>query len=224
MPSTHSSSIAFFGVYLALCILLLPVHPRVSAFLPGYSLISDPTEYSSSSPGWLGDGVMRARRPLDDDRDRSWQEIVGTGSRFIFAMTALACAGAVMWSRVRLGHHTPNQVLAGATLGCLVAAAWFFFWVGLPSPSSSRIPSLDDNTTDAGERKMVIGGLKDTGEAVERAAEDAAYVLLEAWQTRDGGLAWDGVGRPALQGLRSFVGAARHDHRPRPDPRLHGLG
>ncbi|KAI8352143.1 phosphatidic acid phosphatase type 2/haloperoxidase, partial [Choanephora cucurbitarum] len=35
---------------------------------------------------------------------------------------------AVIWSRVRLGHHTPTQVIAGTCLGYLCAMISFYGW------------------------------------------------------------------------------------------------
>ncbi|KAN0060200.1 hypothetical protein ACQY0O_007529 [Thecaphora frezii] len=38
---------------------------------------------------------------------------------------------AVMWSRVRLGVHTPAQTVAGAALGVVKAGLWFTAWYGV---------------------------------------------------------------------------------------------
>lgn len=95
MPSTHSSSISFFGVYLSLCISQLKPHPR---FLPN----------------------LLSRR--DDTEDLS------PFVRFVLTTAVLYGAASVMWSRVRLTHHTPAQVVAGAAVGSSMAIACFILW------------------------------------------------------------------------------------------------
>ena len=205
MPSTHSSSIAFFGTYLALCMLMLPIHPRVSAILPGYGLIHSVEALALAFE--QGGAAQQAVRTTWQERrrGRGWKDAVGEGTRASFAMLVLATAGAVMWSRVRLGHHTRAQVIAGASLGTLVAVGWFFAWIGFEPPTAATQYVPDRWLQDEGS--TAVAGLKGTGGLVERAAEDAVFTLLEAWQLRDYRIAWDGVARPALHGLQAFVGA-----------------
>lgn len=208
MPSTHSSSIAFFGVYLALCLLLLPIHPRVSAILPGYGLVHsvEALAYAVEQGRAAPQGVRTTLQ--ERTRGEGWKDAVGEGTRAGFAGFVLLSAAAVMWSRIRLGYHTKAQVIAGASLGSLVAIGWFFLWTGFTVPTD-LVPYLpsewlrSESGSTAGD--VVLGGAKDTGALVERAAEDAVYVLLEAWQRRDVRIAWDGVARPAVQGLRALV-------------------
>lgn len=46
-------------------------------------------------------------------------------------VVALALSSAIGWSRVRISHHTPSQVLAGQLVGCAVYLARVFFLLGL---------------------------------------------------------------------------------------------
>lgn len=154
MPSTHSSSIAFFGTYLSLSTLLLPLHPRVTSLLPFWSAL-----------GELGQQTTRVA----------------------LAEVWLAGAGAVCWSRVRLGHHTPAQVLVGATLGSAVAVVWLSLWVGLKEVGVVREVE--------GMPGWLWGGFKEQGIIWERAVEDAIFAAVEAWE---------GGGWEALKALRGF--------------------
>jgi dolichyldiphosphatase len=45
--------------------------------------------------------------------------------RLGLSLAAVACAGAVAWSRIYLNYHTPKQVLVGCGAGALSAVAWF---------------------------------------------------------------------------------------------------
>jgi dolichyldiphosphatase len=82
MPSSHSTAISFFAVYLQ-CVA---------------------TQYIS-----VGSGT----------------ELMTAGLLlFLFHWFALG----VMWSRVRLGHHTRSQVLAGMALGGISAFLSFVIW------------------------------------------------------------------------------------------------
>lgn len=152
MPSTHSSSIAFFGTYLSLSSLLLPRHPRVTDLLPFWS-----------SLGELGQQTTR----------------VGLAGVWI------AGAGTVCWSRVRLGHHTPAQVLVGATLGSAVAVVWLSLWVGLKEVGVLREME--------GMPGWLWDGFKEQGILWERAVEDAIFAAVE-----------EGGGWQALKALRGF--------------------
>jgi membrane-associated phospholipid phosphatase len=82
MPSSHSTAISFFVVYLQ-CV------------ATPYILIASEMELVTA-------GLML----------------------LLFHWFALG----VMWSRVRLGHHTQSQVLAGMTLGGVCALLSFTMW------------------------------------------------------------------------------------------------
>ncbi|GAA96976.1 uncharacterized protein L969DRAFT_96866 [Mixia osmundae IAM 14324] len=105
MPSTHSSSMAFIGVYLALCFMLLEIHPRARMIIPG---------------------ANHAAQQLHGDK----RALFGQSSRLLFAAVSLLLAVSVCWSRVRLDYHTKEQVLAGAALGTTVACLAFAAWLG----------------------------------------------------------------------------------------------
>lgn len=121
----------------------------------------------------------RLQRLLDMARvpaEWSWLERAG------FSTLAIGFASSVWWSRVRLGHHTPAQVAAGAALGSTVALYFFGFWHGsnwLTSRNTllSHLPMLQTLTLN--------GGLREQGLLLERILEDAAVLCLEAWEAKN---------------------------------------
>ncbi|GAA5896706.1 hypothetical protein JCM6882_005015 [Rhodosporidiobolus microsporus] len=184
MPSTHSSSIAFFGTYLSLSSLLLPLHPRVTALLPFYDRFS--TLASTLGPG--------AAQPS------FWaKHFVGTAgqraTRVALAAFFLAGTASVCWSRVRLGHHTRAQVVVGAGLGSLVALGWMGLWLGADGLSTLSGRDLQRLVVEHGGAvgrqapEWVLSGVKEPAMVWERAAEDACWVLMEAWRERR----WEGL-------------------------------
>lgn len=46
----------------------------------------------------------------------------------IAPILAISTAATVCISRIRLGHHTIKQVVAGITVGILCGAVWFWWW------------------------------------------------------------------------------------------------
>ena len=125
MPSTHSSSIAFFGVYLSLCIWNIKPHHRL--LFRAFSRHGDRDDFS----------------PL---------------VRLLLTASVLYGSASVCWSRVRLTHHTPAQVIAGAAVGSLIALLAFWNW----------------QTNLATQWAPFAEG----------AVEDLLLVSLESWQTR----------------------------------------
>jgi dolichyldiphosphatase len=142
MPSTHSASITFMGVYLALISL---------AALDG----GDPQSLSPYPPS------SAAAHPL--------------AVRVAWALCSLGFAGAVCWSRVRLGHHTPAQVVVGSSLGALTAIVAFRVWFG-------------------GDGGVRWSGLRPPAARLEAALEDVCWIALEAWQSGD----WNALRRTLL--------------------------
>ncbi|GAA6046449.1 hypothetical protein JCM3770_004929 [Rhodotorula araucariae] len=188
MPSTHSSSIAFFGTYLSLSSLLLPLHPRVTSLLPFWDRFSTLAET-------LGPGAAQAS---------FWRYCAGAwgqrATRTVLALFFLGGTASVCWSRVRLGHHTRAQVVAGASLGALIALAWMSLWLGVDGWSAlagcNLGKALDGlGRVGAATPEWLLHGVKEPALVWERAAEDAAFVALEAWKERR----WD-----ALRELRNF--------------------
>ena len=109
MPSTHSTSISFFGTYLFALILLAPesirgVHPAFAHMLP----------------------FAHAHEPLPPFV--AWP----------LALTILVGAASVCWSRIYLGHHTVAQVCAGASLGTLCSAVALALWIGADQLGTER--------------------------------------------------------------------------------------
>ncbi|KAJ8294516.1 Lipid phosphate phosphatase gamma [Rhodotorula toruloides] len=183
MPSTHSSSIAFFGTYLSLSSLLLPLHPRVTSLLPFWNRFSN----------------LATTRGLGAAQKSFWRHMAGEWgqrvTRILLALCFLAGTASVCWSRVRLGHHTKAQVIAGASLGSTIALAWMTLWLGLDGWSTLSGKDLENVVAGfaGGAGKAVptwlIHGVKEPAIVWERAAEDAAFVALEAWETRR----WEGL-------------------------------
>lgn len=82
MPSSHSTAISFFAVYLQCA----------------------STQYISDAS--------------------KLELVIASLLLLLFHWFALG----VMWSRVRLGHHTQSQVIVGMTLGCVSALLAFSIW------------------------------------------------------------------------------------------------
>ncbi|GAC99493.1 hypothetical protein PHSY_007095 [Pseudozyma hubeiensis SY62] len=78
-------------------------------------------------------------------------------TRVWIALIGVVAPVLVMWSRVRLGVHTPSQTLAGACLGVTKACLWFTAWNGiqifLDTPSSQH---------DTASTSILRDGLKNT--------------------------------------------------------------
>src|SRR5687767_13745097 len=112
----------------------------------------------------------------------SWTE------RLLVAGLSATLALSVWWSRIRLGHHTKAQVIAGGALGSACAVVAFLLWHGslwledIPHVHLKGIPAT---------------GLQERGLVLERAVEDLAFVALDAWEQQ----------RPTLllQGLQKAV-------------------
>ncbi|KAI5476007.1 dolichyldiphosphatase [Pseudohyphozyma bogoriensis] len=145
MPSTHSSSIAFFGAYLALSTALLPLHPRIASLNPAQEQIMS----------------------LVDDQVGA---VLAKTTRGVIAAWWVIAAGTVCWSRVKLGHHTPAQVLAGASLGSVIAMMWLVLWIGVGEfvPQSVEVGWLRT-------------GVREQGMVWEHAVEDAIMLAVEAY-------------------------------------------
>ncbi|GAA5924381.1 hypothetical protein JCM1841_001683 [Sporobolomyces salmonicolor] len=193
MPSTHSSSIAFFGVYLSLSALLLPLHPRVTSLLPGWDRLSGPAVADA-----LGPGAAQGAFWPPPAAAGAWGQ---RATRVALAGLFLAGTASVCWSRVKLGHHTRPQVLAGASLGGTLALLWMSLWLGAAGWSSLSGKELERSLPSwlgaAGEGlpQLVVNGVKEPAMVWERAAEDAVFVAMEAWKERR----WE-----ALKELRRF--------------------
>lgn len=171
MPSTHSSSIAFFGTYLSLSSLLLPLHPRVTALLPFWD------RFAAATATALGPGAAQSS---------FWTYFAGAwgqrATRFGLAAFFLAGSASVCWSRVRLGHHTPAQVIAGASLGSAIALVWMSIWLGLDGWSTLLGRDLVGMASHAPIPQLLIDGVKVPALEFERAAEEAGSIALEAWR------------------------------------------
>lgn len=81
---------------------------------------------------------------------------------------------------MRLGHHTRAQVLAGISLGSAVALVWMLLWLGWDG--IGKLAGREFQTFGPG---WVNKGAQEQGKMLEAAAEDAAFLALEAWQQGD---------------------------------------
>ncbi|EGF97955.1 uncharacterized protein MELLADRAFT_46163 [Melampsora larici-populina 98AG31] len=177
MPSTHSSSISFFGIYLFLTSIFLPLHSRLIIFIQPF--VSSQT-------------ILNLLDQSDDPTQMPSNTSLHT-SQFIRTFVGigfLMVSGIVCWSRVRLGYHTPSQVIVGSLIGTILAITWFTLWIG-------TLTFNEIQSTSSSQRN----GLIEWGDHLERIAEDSTYLVLEAWQMRDGGLLWDSLIRPSLNSI-----------------------
>ncbi|KAM0788904.1 hypothetical protein ACM66B_002986 [Microbotryomycetes sp. NB124-2] len=173
MPSTHSSAISFFGTYLSLSSILLRLHPRVTSLVPWYDKWLSPL-----GPGQTFDQSVGFLT--------SWTRHYGERvTRTIMALAFLFGAASVCWSRVRLGHHTPAQVVAGVSLGSTVAIVWMALWLGTGEVEALTGCDLSVLTRMLPQATVLAAGIKSYGVVWERAFEDALFVGVEAWKDRD---------------------------------------
>ncbi|KAH9812249.1 PAP2 superfamily-domain-containing protein [Melampsora americana] len=178
MPSTHSSSISFFGIYLFLTSISLPIHRNLIGFL---------------KPILSSQSILILLDPQSDDSLHHLHLLQFI--RIWLGFSFLTFSGIVCWSRVRLGYHTPSQVIVGSLIGTLLAFTWFTLWIG-----NLRFNQL--HPISSSQRN----GLVEWGDHLERIAEDSSYLFLEAWQMRDGGLLWDSLIRPSLNSICLILG------------------
>lgn len=107
MPSSHAQFVAFWSLSLAL-FLLVRHRPRPRPRDDGR--VDGPDGHDQHD-----------QRDQHDHDAAPWSR----RARLAVSLAALALAALVAWSRVYLGYHSPRQVLAGALVGALCAAAWF---------------------------------------------------------------------------------------------------
>ncbi|MBW0512789.1 hypothetical protein O181_052504 [Austropuccinia psidii MF-1] len=125
MPSTHSSSISFFAVYLFLSCLLLPVHYKIrSAFSFNH--------HQFNQDHW----------PIIQKFKSDHWNTLEFLFRFLAGLGFVIMGGLVCWSRIKLGHHTPSQVVVGAMIGGTIA--WYtrdsgLIWDGLARPTLNEM-------------------------------------------------------------------------------------
>ncbi|SPO20427.1 uncharacterized protein UTRI_00827_B [Ustilago trichophora] len=93
-------------------------HSATISFMGTYIVLSSlllPLHPSLS----LGSSSLLGNAAASDNMTRIWIALVGVVAPVL-----------VMWSRVRLGVHTPAQTLVGAALGVAKACIWFTAWNG----------------------------------------------------------------------------------------------
>ncbi|CDW98737.1 hypothetical protein [Sporisorium scitamineum] len=83
----------------------------------------------------------------------------------------------VMWSRVRLGVHTPAQTWAGAALGVAKGCIWFTAWNG-----TDLVLGTESSSSNALSTWILHNGLKDTvGVRVDALIAQAEANSLQAF-------------------------------------------
>ncbi len=122
-----------------------PTPDRTISFMGTYIVLSSlilPLHPSISH----GSRLLGGHESASDGMVRIWLALFG------FVAPVL-----VMWSRVRLGVHTPAQTFVGAALGVVKACVWFTAWNGTTMVFGSASP------LDAASSSSVLqNGLKDT--------------------------------------------------------------
>ncbi|KAH8921024.1 hypothetical protein BT69DRAFT_1264915 [Atractiella rhizophila] len=116
MPSTHSSSVAFFATYITLTCLYFHLHPRLVRLIPIESLTRLRLLKFSPDAPIAASEINRTLIGVD------------VLSRTCIAVFTAGAGAAICWSRIYLGHHTPPQVVAGASLGSVIGVLWFVLW------------------------------------------------------------------------------------------------
>jgi len=219
MPSTHSSSITFYGVYLLLVCLLLPIHQKMTRLLPGtgigtggpeaavYTRVRNNQKDSFSS--WAHE-TQGEQATVESEEGLS--RLLNTMLRLLYGSTFILIAVVVCWSRIKLGHHTLKQVIAGASIGGMIGVAWFGIWTGFRMP---RMVVLDhyyyhyyraSPSSSLPEERPEILAIRGIGPYLEDAFSRLSLMLAEAWYMRDFGLIWDGLIRPSLNHIGFFLG------------------
>ncbi|KAA1075815.1 hypothetical protein PGT21_027483 [Puccinia graminis f. sp. tritici] len=216
MPSTHSSSITFYGIYLLLVCLLLPIHPKMASLLPGNGIAEGNTEgihtqtTSNNQKDFLSSWVntMGGEEGTFESLGDS-PSLLNVFLRLIYGSVFILIAVVVCWSRIKLGHHTHKQVIAGAGIGGFMGVIWFGIWTGFKfpkalllghyyyHPSSSPLSSIDRT------QLVTIRGI---GPYLEPAFSRISILFAEAWYMRDFGLVWDGLIRPTINQIGFFFG------------------
>lgn len=92
--------------------------------LPGYGMPSTHSQAIAFFAAYFQCVATAARNDDADGKGLSWLVVNGVT---LFAL-------AVLWSRVRLQHHTVAQVLVGGLLGILSALIWHFTWLTVFKP------------------------------------------------------------------------------------------
>lgn len=80
-----------------------------------------------------------------------------TMTRVWIALVGVVAPVTVMWSRVRLGVHTPAQTLVGAALGIANACIWFTAWNG-----THLLFGTGSTLDSAASTSLIHNGLKDS--------------------------------------------------------------
>lgn len=143
MPSTHSTALTFYWVYLLLMIpSLTPIVIRSLDSVSGplssiLALLPLPHSLSQEMSGVLGYPAIPPLGALVGGIPSLSVGRVLLGT----ALTGLWAAG--LWSRVELGYHTPQQVLGGAALGAVLAPAWALVWATNPAVRDVIQRSID---------------------------------------------------------------------------------
>lgn len=137
MPSSHAQFAFFWAV--ALGLFLLARHrpiPKAKG-----RLAAAPTTAGDGQNGGLQGGDSRVSQityyyryykdtpapltAITADIERFAHDPWSFAQRSLASFCALVLAGLVAWSRVYLGYHTPQQVLAGCLAGAVCAVGWF---------------------------------------------------------------------------------------------------
>ena len=101
-----------------------------------------------------------------------------SATRAWLTILAIGTPVTVMWSRVRLGVHTPAQTLAGAALGIFKGCLWFTLWNGTEKSLGIRLGDGQHGWTGA----ISAGGFAEhVGVPVDSFISSVESSLLRWW-------------------------------------------
>lgn len=154
----------------------------------------------SASIGFMGTylilaSLMLAPHPL---LTRFYQT---PANRVLSAILAGLLATSVWWSRIRLGHHTKAQVVAGGGLGSTMAVLAFAQWEG--STWLSQHTTLC-STLPAICSYISREGWKVVGHRLEDITREACVAAVQAWKSRSLDMLWH-VAQNALLAAKQAV-------------------
>lgn len=175
MPSTHSCAIAFFGVYLALCAIYLPLHPKMVSLIRKYL---DRSVTEEKVRKLLTGTVTVGATLVCWSRVRSGHHT----SAQVAAGISLGSLVAVVWLVGWIGLEETSRLTG---LRSVVAPT---------SPIKNTVAHFE-------LRRLIALGARDQGLRIEKDISGTLNAALTSWRT--GGLA--GVKATLLEGLPRSV-------------------
>ena len=112
--------------------------------------------------------------------------ILGT----LAAIGSVSASVAICWSRIALGHHSKKQVVAGVSLGALIAVLVRVAWLGTDAvpllsragPSLAALASFLPHTFGAIVESLKLGISTVVGVPLDARIRAAEPLVLDAWR------------------------------------------